>query len=150
MSEGKRGIAVRRWALVFAGFSAAIAVAAPPVPDPDQKEVVKKLVEALKDPDPDVRQNLGAALAKIGPDAIEPLVEALKGDNPDRRAGAAYTLGLIGPPAKAALPALLEALKDESVEVRRQASYAVARLIPDNRVSKEARDAKDKTAGDKK
>ena len=97
-----------------------------------------------------MRQNLGAALAKIGPDAIEPLVEALKGDNPDRRAGAAYTLGLIGPPAKAALPALLEALKDETVEVRRQASYAVARLIPDNRVPKEARDAKDKTAGDKK
>jgi HEAT repeat protein len=131
----------------LAGLSAAAAVAAPPVADTDQKEVIKKLVEALKDPDPDVRQNLGAALAKIGPEAVEPLVEALKGDNPDRRAGAAYTLGLIGPQAKSALPALLEALKDEAVEVRRQASYAVARLLPDNRVPK---DVKDKAAGDKK
>src|SRR5262245_65752000 len=114
------------------------------------KDVIKKLVEALKDPDPDVRQNLGSALAKIGPDAVEPLVEALKGDNPDRRAGAAYTLGLIGPAAKTALPALLEALKDDAVEVRRQASYAIARLIPDNRNVKDAKEAKDKAAGETK
>jgi HEAT repeat protein len=138
---------VRRWLLAFFGLTAAVAVAAPPLPEPDTKELVKKLVEALKDPDPDVRQNLGSALAKIGPEAVEPLVEALKGENPDRRAGAAYTLGLIGPTAKTALPALLEALKDEAVEVRRQASYAIARLIPENRAGK---DTKDKTAGEKK
>jgi HEAT repeat protein len=73
-------------------------------------------------------------------------VAALKGDNPERRAGAAYTLGLIGPPAKAALPALLNALKDETIDVRRQASYAVSRLIPDTRV----KPVPDKTGGDKK
>jgi HEAT repeat protein len=136
---------VRQWGLVLFGWTAAIAVAAPPtaVTEPDTKDVVKKLVEALKDPDPDVRQNLGSALAKIGSDAVEPLVEALKGDNLDRRAGAAYTLGLIGSNAKSALPALLDALKDDSVEVRRQASYAVARILPD-------KPARDRAAGEKK
>jgi HEAT repeat protein len=134
--------------MLSVGF-AATAVAAPPLPDPTMKEVVKKLVEALKDPDPDVRQNLGTALAKIGPDAVESLVEALKGDNADRRAGAAYTLGLIGPGARNALPALLEALKDDAVEVRRQASYAVARMIPDSKTTVRP-PGSDKVAGDKK
>ncbi len=136
---------VRRWGLLLAGWTAAVAVAAPPtpLPEPDNKEVVKKLVEALKDPDLDVRQNLGVALSKIGADAVEPLVVALKGDNVDRRAGAAYSLGLIGPPARAAIPALLDALKDETTEVRRQASYSIARLLPD-------KVAKEKVAGEKK
>lgn len=133
----------RHYFILFA-VSISGTMAAPPGGEPDQKDVIRKLIEALKDPDPDVRQNLGAALAKIGADSVEPLIEALKGDNADRRAGAAYTLGLIGPAAKSALPALLDALKDEAVEVRRQASYAVSRLVPDGRSVKE------KVAGDKK
>ena len=55
-----------RWLLLLAGFIAAAAMAAPPAQEPDAKDVIKKLIEALKDPDPDVRQNLGSALAKIG------------------------------------------------------------------------------------
>jgi hypothetical protein len=104
-------------------------------PDADEAAVVRRLVEALKDPDFEVRQNLALALAKIGPPSVEPLVEALKDPLPERRAAAAYALALIGPPARAALPALLKALDDKDVDVRRQASYAISRLVPVGRTA---------------
>ena len=101
-------------------------------PDVDPA-VVRRLIDALKDSDPEVRQNLAAALAKIGTPSVEPLISALKDGVPERRAGAAYALALIGQPARAALPALLGALDDKEIEVRRQASYAISRLVPTGR-----------------
>jgi HEAT repeat protein len=95
--------------------------------------VLPRLVRALDDPDPDVRANLAAALVRIGPTAVEPLTAALTDPSPDRRAGAAYALGLMGASARSALPALLDRLKDDDVGVRRQASFAVARLVPAGR-----------------
>lgn len=92
--------------------------------------IVRRLIDGLKDPDLDVRHNLAAALARIGPSAVEPLTAALKDEVPERRAGAAYALGLIGAPARAALPTLLDLLSDDDVGVRRQASLAVARIVP--------------------
>lgn len=105
---------------------------AAPVPPPSEAEesVIRRLIEAMKDADLDVRLNVAYALSKIGPPAIESLVTTLKDTNTDRRAGAAYTLGLIGPQARSALPALLDALTDPEVEVRRQASYAIGRVLP--------------------
>lgn len=103
-----------------------------PYPDVDPA-VVRRLVDALQDPDPEVRQHLAAALAKIGTPSIEPLIGALKDGAAERRAGAAYALALIGPPARASLPALLASLDDKEVEVRRQAAYAISRLIPAGR-----------------
>src|SRR5437868_887761 len=50
------------------------------------KELVPALIEALKDPDPDVRQHTALALATIGQDALKPLIEALTDDNKERRA----------------------------------------------------------------
>lgn len=96
---------------------------------PDDAVIVTRLVEALKDSDVEVRQNLGAALAKLSADAVGPLTAALKDPNPARRAGAAYALGLIGEPAAAALPGLLDALTDADLEVRRQASQSVGRVL---------------------
>lgn len=97
---------------------------------PADSVIVAKLVEALKDPDLEVRQNLGAALARLPIEAVGPLMAALKDANPARRAGAAYALGLIGDPAaSSALPGLLDALSDPELEVRRQASQAVARIV---------------------
>ena len=110
-------------AVVFTGGCPA----ADPIPD---DVLVRRLIDALKDSDPDVRQNLANTLAKIGPSAVEPLSAALKDSLPERRAGAAYSLGLIGSPAKSALPQLLDLLDDKEVDVRRQAAYAVSRIVP--------------------
>ena len=104
------------------------AFAAPPAPS--DRELVNRLVAALKDPDADVRANLAQALAKIGPTAVEPLSEALADALPERRAGAAYALGLLGPVARSALPQLLDLLDDKDTEVRRQASLAILRVLP--------------------
>lgn len=110
----------------------AILPADPPA-RPDDAVIVTRLVEALKDTDVEVRQNLGAALAKLPVDSVGPLTAALKDPNPARRAGAAYALGLIGEPAAAALPGLLDALTDTDLEVRRQASQSVGRVLPPGR-----------------
>lgn len=108
------------------GLSALVSAADPMPPD----VLVHRLITGLKDTDPDVRQNLAQALAKIGPAAVEPLIAALGDDLAERRAGAAYALGQIGAPARSALPKLLDALDDKDLDVRRQASYAISRLVP--------------------
>jgi len=100
---------------------------------PPSEDVVKRLVTALSDSDPDVRQHLASALAKIGSGSIAPLTAALKDSNADRRAGAAYALGLIGEASKAAMPNLLDLLDDANLDVRRQASYAVSRIVRSER-----------------
>ena len=115
-------------ALCFCLTCCQSAFAAPPTPN--DRELVNRLVAALKDPDADVRSNLAQALAKIGPTAVEPLSEALADALPERRAGAAYALGLLGPVAKSALPQLLNLLDDKDTEVRRQASQAIIRVLP--------------------
>lgn len=104
-----------------------------PTTPPVDEMVVRRLIEGLGDTDFDVRQNLAVSLAKIGPASVEPLIEALQDKNPDRRAGAAYALGLIGSGARAALPTLLDLLKDDDVGVRRSASYAISRIVPTGR-----------------
>lgn len=110
------------------------ATAAPPVAE---DVVVRKLVEALKDVDPEVRQNVGLSLAKLGTVAIDPLIEALQDTTAEKRSGAAYALALIGPQARAAMPTLLEALNDKDTDVRRQVSYAISRILPPSRPSPE-------------
>lgn len=112
---------------------ASSASAAPPRLPISNDELIRRLILNLKDADPDIRQNLAQALAKIGASAVEPLIEALRDPLPERRAGAAYALGLIGSPARNALEPLLDALADKDLDVRRQAAYAVNRLVPQNR-----------------
>lgn len=102
----------------------------PPVPTNSDEVIARRLVDALKDPDPEVRQHLAQALAKLGPVAMGPLTSALKDERVERRAGAAYCLGLIGLPARSALPELLNALDDADNDVRRQAAFAISRIIP--------------------
>jgi HEAT repeat protein len=121
-----------RLLLAILGVSAAAAggLAADPVPTVPQDKLIDRLIDGLKDPDPDVRQHLAVALAKIGPAGVEPLIAALGDTSAEKRAGAAYALGQIGPPARGALPKLLDALDDKDLDVRRQASYAISRLVP--------------------
>ena len=92
-------------------------------------EILDQLIDALKDTDPDVRQNLSTALSKYGQTAVEPLVKALGSDTAGRRAGAAYALAQLGSGARPALPKLLELLKDSDLDVRRQSSLAVSRIL---------------------
>lgn len=113
-------------------------VEVPPPAAPAEADTVRRLVAALGDADPEVRQNLAIALAKIGPAAVEPLVAALKDPLPERRAGAAAALGQIGAPARPALPALLDLLADKELDVRRHVSHAIAQLIPSSRPERRA------------
>ena len=100
------------------------------------KTVIPKLIYILKDEDIDVRTNAARALEKIGPEAkaaVPALIKTLRKihfntwyldnnrvripmegrDDEAIRINAAIALGKIGPEAKAAVPALIEALKNE-------------------------------------
>jgi HEAT repeat protein len=69
--------------------------------------------------DPETRKN-----------AVPVLVAAFRGlrSRPDFRATFASTLGQIGPEARAAIPALTEALKDKDANVRKAAAEALERV----------------------
>jgi HEAT repeat protein len=95
------------------------------------KDLIPTLIEALKDADPEVRQNSAIALASLGQDALAPLKEALKDANKEKRAAAAYALGQMGHAGRDAMPDLLKVMKDEEVNVRRAASQAISRLVAD-------------------
>lgn len=109
--------------------SSASAQIPPKEPSPISTEVLLvPLLEALADTDIETRQNVALTLANLGSPAVAPLIETLKDRNAVRRAGAAYALAQLGPTAKAAVPALVKALKDDDINVRRQAAYALQRI----------------------
>ncbi len=93
------------------------------------KELVPGLIDALRDPDPDVRQHAALALATIGTDALKPLTEALKDANKERRAASAYAIGQMGYPGRDAIPELLKTLKDDDANVRRAGAQAISRIV---------------------
>jgi HEAT repeat protein len=75
---------------------------------------VSDLIDALKDPDPVIRQGVTTALGGLGPKAAPAgpaLIDALNDQDPSVRQLAARALGDIGPQAEAAVPALIDALK---------------------------------------
>lgn len=99
-------------------------------------EVVEALLDGLKDRSEKVRRRSAAALGKI-PEEAEPtvprLVELLKLEGDDHQDDdvkweVAETLGRIGGAAKAAVPALRGALKNEDVGVQRNAAMALWRI----------------------
>jgi HEAT repeat protein len=97
-----------------------------PVPTAD---LVKSLVEVLKDSDAEVRINAGNALAAIGAPAVDALSATLADPSRDARAAAAYALGQMGAEAAPAATALVRALKDVETDVRRQAAQALGRIV---------------------
>jgi hypothetical protein len=111
-----------------AGCGPTPSVAAQPTWNP--KALAVRLVEALKDEDPVVVQNLATALVCLGPPAVPALTEALSHSDKAVRANAAEVLGRMGSQkeVQSALPALLKALKDKEVMVRRTASSAIAQI----------------------
>jgi HEAT repeat protein len=112
----------------------------------DGRGAVAALAAALHDDEPRVRFNAALALFKIGPDggaaaAVGDLSEALDDDVPLVRMDAAMALCRIGPGARAAVPALIQALRrrDNRVlapgmpfgyTIREQAALALGRIGP--------------------
>jgi HEAT repeat protein len=91
--------------------------------------VVETLIDALKDPDVEIRLYAGTALAQLGPTSVDPLRKALDTGDKNSRSGACYALGQMGAAALPAKQQLLKALKDSERDVRRQAAYALSRLL---------------------
>jgi HEAT repeat protein len=92
-------------------------------------KVSSSLMEALKNPDKDIR---GAAADILGrnagqiPDARRALKDALNDKDPDVRGAAAKALRQIG--KESDIPALIQALKDTDPIVRANAAIALARI----------------------
>jgi HEAT repeat protein len=88
-------------------------------------EAIAPLVEALKEDNFEVQDTCADALRRLGDPAVAPLRDALESNNVQLRSGAALALAKLGSTAKEALPALNEALKDESSLVRVRVAQAV-------------------------
>lgn len=71
-------------------------------------------------------EELTMLLKKLGTDTGRILVEILRGERWQRRSSAAWVLGELREPA--AVPSLVEALRDENEAVRREASLALERI----------------------
>lgn len=104
---------------------------------PAAKTAVPALTEALLDEDCEVRVWAARALCVIGEDhdvqasTIEPLgelVRNLRASDEKVRETSAMALGSVGSAAKAAVPALTEALLDKSYEVRFQVARALLEI----------------------
>lgn len=102
----------------------------------EAKAAIPALVEALRDSDRKVRNHSVVALGHLwwywgarGPEAetaVPALIELLlKDDDRYTRREAAYALARIGQRAKAAIPALTQALNDREETVRKYAGYAL-------------------------
>jgi HEAT repeat protein len=92
----------------------------------DPEVVMPLAVKLLEDPDPTVRIAVLQAIANRGPKPVPGLIRALQYEK------AAYwacvALREIGPDAKAAVPALIEKLKDKHPELRREVILALAAM----------------------
>lgn len=77
-----------------------------PAPDRTLRPV---LIKTLKSDDSNQRQGAAFAMARFGADAVPDLVEAMKDPDPNVQWAAVDTLDTIGPAAKKAIPALVQA-----------------------------------------
>jgi HEAT repeat protein len=105
----------------------------------EAKLAVPGLLESVKTGSPDVRAKAIALLGRIGRDghgpAIEGLSAALSHTDKDVRVSAAEVLRDIGQPAKDAVPALIEAFRDEDWGFRVNVAKALATIGPEARAS---------------
>ncbi len=92
-------------------------------------KAIPALIAAMADPDPSVVENVSEALVKWGGGNVAEIAAALR--DPKRRETAVRTIGRMGKAAKAAVPDLAAALKDEDPMFRREALFALARIGQD-------------------
>jgi len=86
---------------------------------------VELLIQALNDPDEDIRMGVAAALGMIGRPAVAPLIIALREEDDDGSRRAIEALMKIGEPA---VQALIQALGDEDWHVRLGSARALVRI----------------------
>ena len=96
-------------------------------PDPSIVRPVIKM--AMANADPEALDDMLDALANFGSQAIPNLIDALGEESV--RAEAAVIIARIGPPAKSAVPALIEALKDKNPKTRSEVLFALGAIGPD-------------------
>lgn len=77
-----------------------------------------------------MREAAAVALSRIGEPAVPSLVEALKSPDPNMRQQAADTLARIGPAASSAVPALTALLDDPDPRVKKSAVRALGQIGP--------------------
>jgi len=95
------------------------------------RPAVPHLVETLDDDSQYARIQAALVLLLMGPNPPERtrvFIELLKAGAPHLRPGAAEQLGKMGAAAKAAIPALKEALKDKDEGVRKAAAEALKKI----------------------
>jgi HEAT repeat protein len=102
------------------------------------QSVLPLLTAASHDTEAEVRRGAAVALGSLGKQgtssAVPLLVKLLRDkESWHVRREAADALGAIGPDAKAAAPALKESLQDWSATVRKNASAALGKIIPDSK-----------------
>ncbi len=100
--------------------------------------VVPALIDALEDKDPRVVRNAVEALAELGPKALQHVKDTLK--NEKLRPLALSLIYRLGPDAEAAVPALIEALKEDAQEeddvmFRREVQFALGAIGPKARAA---------------
>lgn len=112
-----------------AGAASALSDLAPGLTSGMRGEVAAELADALGDDDPKTGVAAGAALVRLGEEAVAALRPKL-GDAALRRA-AMDVLAAIGPAAKPALDDIIAALADTEAEYRSEAALAIAAIGTD-------------------
>ena len=88
--------------------------------------MIPLFIKLMEDPDPGVHARVLNAITDAGEPAVPGLIEALKNDKVAY--WACVVLRGMGPTAKAAVPALVEKLKDPRPEIRREAVLALGAM----------------------
>jgi HEAT repeat protein len=88
------------------------------------------LRQALCDEAPRVARDAADLLARFGAPAADMLAAAVQDPQATDRAWSVRCLGEIGPKARAAIPALMGALKEEKTDLRLEAAWALLRIAP--------------------
>jgi HEAT repeat protein len=94
---------------------------------PKAAPIVPALLSAAQGPI-DKSAPVRELLASFGVDVVPELEKELRANEATRREAAADVLGRIGPPARAAVPGLLAALKDQSSSAALMAAMALAQI----------------------
>lgn len=109
-----------------------IRISAPKKADPAAPRSIPVLIHALVEPDRPVEETIPTAMPPVPEkketEPVALLIQALKAPDKYDRARAARVLGGIGADAKAAIPVLLEALRDREAMVRFDAAKALEKM----------------------